>query len=377
MLRSPVVIVLALAACSNSQPQAVILQGKATYADGTPVDKLSIRFNLVASGEGLFPAGVNNCDSGDAHGQAIQVITAATTEDGSFSFQAPLTGFACALDVTCTMPAEAVVNISRLDVLAQADADFFTCLPYCRVHLEDTCYSDCASRGQKFVSTSTFSGTESASAINITFANLGPPLAGTPDTPPLLPDLQVDGDAAQSSLHITNETFAPSDCVVADACIGAPGDRTLLRFDGDIVNLGNGDLMLGDPEDSPLFTFSECHQRYHVSDSMSFELLDANGGPVFGDTGAVVGRKQAFCMEDVMQVAGQAPSSYVCNNQGLTTGWEDVYPSSLDCQWLDITGVAPGDYTLRITANPLRIFPESNYDNNAASIPVTIPAPDP
>jgi len=369
-------ICLLLAACS-SQPLAVIVQGKATYADGTPVLKLPIRFNLVASGEGLFPAGVNNCDSGDAHAQALQVITVATTADGSFYVEAPLTGFACALDVTCTMPAEAGVNISRLDVLAQADANFFTCLPYCRVHLEDTCYSDCASRGQKFVSTSTFSGAEPATAINITFANLGPPLAGTPDTPPLLPDLQVDGDAAQSSLHITKQTFAPDDCVVADACIGAPGDRTLLRFDGDIVNLGNGDLMLGDPEAGPIFTFSECHQRYHVSDTMSFELLDATGGPVFGDTGAVVGRKQSFCMEDVEQVAGQSPSTYVCSNQGLTAGWADNYVSSLDCQWLDITGVAPGDYTLRIIANPSRIFPESNYDNNTVSIPVTIPAPDP
>jgi hypothetical protein len=366
-------IYLLLAACS-SQPEAVILQGKATYADGTQVNQLHIQFNLVATGEGLFPAGSNNCDIGDAHAQGIQIINAETAFDGSFSFQAPMTGFACATDITCTMPAEAARNISRLDVLAQADATLSTCLPYCRLHLEDTCFADCASQGQKFVSTTSLAPDQTRATITVSFAALGPPLAGTPDVPPLLPDLQVDGAAAQSSMNITNQTFAPDDCEVADACIGAPGDRRLLRFDGDIENLGNADLMLGDPDDdNPLFTFSACNQRYHASDTMSFELLDAGGNPVFGDTGAVIGRKQAFCIEDVQQVAGGSPRKYACAFQGLTVGWEDVYPSTLSCQWLDITGVGPGDYALRITANPTRVFPESNYDNNAVTIPVTIP----
>jgi hypothetical protein len=133
-----------------------------------------------------------------------------------------------------------------------------------------------------------------------------------------------------------------------------------------------------------MFIFLSRHNPFPVYDSSCFghvalgvrepdEHLDAGGNPVFGDTGTVIGRKQAFCIEDVQQVAGGSPRKYACAFQGLTVGWEDVYPSTLSCQWLDITGVAPGDYALRITANPTRVFLESNYDNNAVTIPVIIP----
>jgi len=47
---------------------------------------------------------------------------------------------------------------------------------------------------------------------------------------------------------------------------------------------------------------------------------------------------------------------------------------SCDCQWLDITDVAPGAYSLRVTINPDRVLTESNYDNNETTVPVTIPS---
>jgi hypothetical protein len=56
-----------------------------------------------------------------------------------------------------------------------------------------------------------------------------------------------------------------------------------------------------------------------------------------------------------------------------------VYGSGLDCQWVDITSVPNGDYLLRISINPDRVLPESNFDNNVAEVPVRIadpPAPD-
>lgn len=46
---------------------------------------------------------------------------------------------------------------------------------------------------------------------------------------------------------------------------------------------------------------------------------------------------------------------------------------TLDCQWLDITGVAPGDYKIEVTLNPNRSFEEVTLDNNTATAPVTIP----
>jgi hypothetical protein len=87
----------------------------------------------------------------------------------------------------------------------------------------------------------------------------------------------------------------------------------------------------------------------------------------------VVGRKQGFCIEGVVRVAGSAADTYTCANQGLAPGWEDIYAAGLGCQWLDVTGVPPGDYTLRITVNGSRLFPESNFDNDSELIPVTLP----
>ena len=45
------------------------------------------------------------------------------------------------------------------------------------------------------------------------------------------------------------------------------------------------------------------------------------------------------------------PYSY-CSYQGVSVGWGDDYYAGLDCQWIDVTGVAPGQYNLAILLNP-------------------------
>jgi hypothetical protein len=92
-------------------------------------------------------------------------------------------------------------------------------------------------------------------------------------------------------------------------------------------------------------------------------------------TKAVAGRKQAFCFRDNVKYFSWGGSSraYDCEHQGITAGWEDVYPRDLDCQWLDITGVPRGNYNLTVVVNPLRILRESNYSNNSATVPIFIP----
>ena len=71
------------------------------------------------------------------------------------------------------------------------------------------------------------------------------------------------------------------------------------------------------------------------------------------------------------------PAKYTCSNQGISVGWSDVYDASLDCQWIDVTGVAPGQYLLRVTINGgpngAHVFAESDYTDNVATVPVTIP----
>jgi len=45
----------------------------------------------------------------------------------------------------------------------------------------------------------------------------------------------------------------------------------------------------------------------------------------------------------------------------------------LDCQWIDITGLAPGKYKLKISLNIDRVIHEANFNNNQAIVPVTVP----
>jgi hypothetical protein len=176
---------------------------------------------------------------------------------------------------------------------------------------------------------------------------------------------------------VTDKTLNDSSsCEVAEACVRAPGKRTVLRFDGTIENLGSSDLVIGDPTNSGLFTTSSCHNVELLKNIMLYELIDpASGNVVQADNQDVIGRKQGFCMMDITQINATAPQGqYNCENQGITRGWADVYDSALDCQFLDITDVPAGNYNLRLTVNPDALFNESDMSNNTVEVPVVIPS---
>lgn len=184
-----------------------------------------------------------------------------------------------------------------------------------------------------------------------------------------LPDLIIDRAAMANGLHVRQETLTASDCAVLEGCAGASGQRTLIRFTAAIANIGKGDLVLGKPNDNPdLYHFSECHGHFHLQSMVRYDLIDSSGNVV------VSSGKRAFCMRDNVKYLGSAgPSNgYDCDNQGITAGWQDIYPKDLDCQFLDVTGVPGGRYTLRATVNPDGVIEESNRGNNSASISVQI-----
>jgi len=149
-------------------------------------------------------------------------------------------------------------------------------------------------------------------------------------------------------------------------------------------------LVLGDPHNNPLFEYSACHRHYHFSGYALYELFGAD--PTSGTSAPLLtGRKQAFCLEDFERdpaATTAGPAVYTCSNQGISVGWADTYASYLDGQWLDITGLAPGQYWLKVTINPYNVatspiyapstaaaiaMQESDYSDNVAIVPITIP----
>ncbi|WP_146155870.1 lysyl oxidase family protein [Enhygromyxa salina] len=169
---------------------------------------------------------------------------------------------------------------------------------------------------------------------------------------------------------------APDSCSLYEGCVDGDGWRTVLRFDTKTANVGSRDLILGIPANHPdLFTYSPCHEHYHFDNYATYYLLD-------GDDVVAAGHKQAFCLVDWESWAwdGLGPEDrvYTCFNQGLSLGWSDTYAAQLDCQWIDVTDVPAGDYTLRMEINlppegkSHSTLVERRYDNNVLEIPVVV-----
>jgi hypothetical protein len=182
----------------------------------------------------------------------------------------------------------------------------------------------------------------------------------------LLPDLTIDAQQLKASMLMKRQVFTASDCAIVEQCVSGTGRRSLLRFDVVTPNIGPVDLTLGNPANSSLFQYSACHGHYHFSGYAQYDLLGPDGAQI------MTGRKQAFCLEDFSPSSSNAHAPrYTCANQGISAGWQDEYDSSLDCQWLDVTDIHPGNYQLRISINPLGLLQESDRTNNVATVPLT------
>ena len=192
-----------------------------------------------------------------------------------------------------------------------------------------------------------------------------------------VPDLTLDMDKARVDLSLREKTYALDACElnVDENCIGGAGTRRLLGFSLRTPNVGTGDLFLGKPaDDNPIFQYSECHDHYHFEGYAEYRLVDERGGEV------AVGRKQAFCLLDSERWQTDDPTvataaRYRCDYQGIQRGWADSYISHLPCQFIDVTGVPAGAYSLEVELNAGRSLVELDYDNNQVSIPLELDDP--
>lgn len=190
-------------------------------------------------------------------------------------------------------------------------------------------------------------------------------------TCPIGPDMVVDTNYLRTTLFEDVVDAGRDQCLFAEGCVNGPGLRRVLRFGTRIGNIGNRNVEVGAPSlDNSSFEFDECHQHFHFEGYASYELLDVNGGSV------PVGNKNGFCLLDLdvwdREKAVNGCTNYDCSFQGISVGCADVYGSGLDCQWIDITDVSPGDYEVQVSVNSERVIEELNYDNNQASVSVRI-----
>ncbi|XP_041659925.1 protein-lysine 6-oxidase-like [Cheilinus undulatus] len=190
-----------------------------------------------------------------------------------------------------------------------------------------------------------------------------------------LPDLVPDPYAIQAGAYIQRMQMYALRCAAEENCLArsayAPGVRdidfrVLLRFPQKVKNQGTTDFLPVKPRYQ--WDWHSCHQHFHSMDAFSnYDLLDTVSGRKVAE-----GHKASFCLEDT----GCDPGfrrRYACTShtQGLSPGCHDVYAANIDCQWIDITDVPPGNYILKVTVNPNFHVLESDFTNNIVRCDIT------
>lgn len=184
------------------------------------------------------------------------------------------------------------------------------------------------------------------------------------------PDLTIDQNALVNSLslgtvNITTSAF--DQCYIQEGCVKGFGTRNVIRFTTRINNIGTADYYIGNPTTQPgMFDLTNCHGHTHFAGYADYLLFDQSNQPI------PVGFKNGFCVIDVGCNPGST-AQFGCSNMGITKGCYDIYGSGTACNWIDITDVAAGTYTLVLRTNwgqrPDALGRhESNYANNYASV---------
>ncbi|XP_071997305.1 protein-lysine 6-oxidase isoform X2 [Engystomops pustulosus] len=183
-----------------------------------------------------------------------------------------------------------------------------------------------------------------------------------------LPDLVPDPYYIQASIYVQRMSMYSLRCAAEENCLASSAyrsdvrdydQRVLLRFPQRVKNQGTADFLPSRPRYS--WEWHSCHQHYHSMDEFShYDLLDAQSHRRVAE-----GHKASFCLEDTSCDYGYY-RRFACtaHTQGLSPGCYDTYNADIDCQWIDITDVKPGNYILKVSVNPSYLVPESDYSNN-------------
>jgi hypothetical protein len=130
------------------------------------------------------------------------------------------------------------------------------------------------------------------------------------------------------------------------------------------------------------YSYAQGHNHWHFAAAARYELVLPGGATRLSD-------KVGFCMFDsyysstyfAPNYMGSGPNTWcapgdagaIFVREGLSPGKADRYKSTVADQWIDVTGLDPGHYTLRATVNPLGYVDESDGSNNVVSDDRVIP----
>nr|XP_040218538.2 lysyl oxidase homolog 3A-like [Anopheles coluzzii] len=192
---------------------------------------------------------------------------------------------------------------------------------------------------------------------------------------PAMADLVFDHVEMEQSLHLEDRLMYLLQCAMEENCVATQAyeiqrdnpnwhleTRRLLKFTARVVNMGTADFRPHIPKH--LWEWHLCHMHYHSMEVFAtFDVIDGQGRKV------AEGHKASFCLEDNQCLPGVEPR-YACANygdQGISVNCSDIYRHNIDCQWVDISELDFGEYTMRVAINPEFKVPEMRFDNNAAT----------